>query len=112
MEINRDGEYKKTLTKLRKIFKDIDKDKKQMVDNILEDYVFLYVDSLILKEVIKVSGSVIIEVNGNQKKSEATMQYQRNSNTMNMHTRTLMIMLRGQNPNEEDAIDKFLKGNK
>lgn len=111
MDINRDGEYKKTLTKLRKIFKDVDKDKKQMVENILEDYAFLYVDSLILKEIIKVTGSVIME-NEIPKKSEATMQYQRNSNTMNMHTRTLMIMLRGQNPNEEDPIDKFFKGNK
>jgi hypothetical protein len=111
MDIDRSSEYKKTLAKLKKIFKDIDKDKKQMVDNLLEDYAFLYVDSLILKEIIKETGSVIM-VNGIPKKSEATMQYQRNSTIMNMHTRTLLIMLRNQNPNEEDAIDKFIKANK
>lgn len=116
MDINRDNEYKKTLKKLKKIFKDVDEDKKELVNNLITDYVFLFVDNLILKELIKAHGSVLVNPDDplKQKQSEASKQYHKNSNTMNMHTRTLLLMLRNQDGDGDDAIDKFMKthGNK
>lgn len=111
MELERDREYKKTLSKLRKRYKDVDEDKKHLVDNILEDYAFLYVDNLILKEMIKESGSVIM-LNGVPRKSEAAMQYQRNSNSMNMLTRTLLVITKAQNNDDDDPLGNFIKENK
>ena len=104
--------YKDEKNKLTKLFENVEDDKRQLVQGLIEEAAFLYADNYNLKEKInKSGGSVKFHPNNPtlQKRTEAAKQYLANLNTYSTVIRTLNGILQKNVIEDEDAFMKWLK---
>lgn len=64
-ELSKDDKIKKEMLKLKKIFKDISKDRKSLCENLIKNAAFMSVTLEELQEDINIRGTVIVATNGN-----------------------------------------------
>lgn len=98
--------YKREFEKLSKIFAQVEEDKRDLVQGLIEDAAFLYAENQELKKLMNDVG--MLKVNPNnpsmQKQSEAGKQYLKNINSYSVVIKTLNSIL-DKNIIEEDDED-------
>ncbi|EPY2286126.1 hypothetical protein ACXAT6_003385 [Clostridium sporogenes] len=103
--------YKREYEKLEKIFKDVEENKKELVEGLIQEASFLYAENYDLRELIAETGMLKINpVNRTlQKPTEAGKQYLKNINSYAVIIKALNSILQKNVVEEEDAFDKWIK---
>lgn len=106
-----DKKIKQEITRLRKIFKDLDGDKKELADRLINRAAFMMGTLETLEEDVKINGPVITSVNGNGFNVTQENPAQKSYNVMirnyNGVIKALFEMLPDSN-GEQDELMKFL----
>lgn len=99
------------LARLKKLFKNVDQVKAELVEGLIEDAAWLRVQNEELKELM--SGTGMLKVHPEhrqiQKPTEAGKQYLKNVNSYAVIIKTLNGILQKDQMEEEDEFEKFLK---
>lgn len=98
-------EYKR----LKKLFNEVNPEKTELVDELLQKAAFLKVELDYLEEQIKKYGSIQISSKGNQRVSVSFKTYLSSINTYQTIIRTLNSIMGKNIIDEEDDFDDFLK---
>ncbi len=103
--------YKREYEKLKQIFNDVEVNKKELVEGLIQDASFLYAENYGLRELITETGMLKINpVNkALQKQTEAGKQYLKNINSYAVIIKSLNSILQKNVVEEEDAFDKWIK---
>lgn len=107
--MSKDDIYQKELQKLEKIFETVEKEKKQLVEGLIQDAAFLLAENAVLKESISVTGMVRFHPQHPdiQKSTEAGKQYLRNINSYAVIIKTLNGVLMKAIIEDEDELAEF-----
>lgn len=104
--------YEDEKNKLTKLFENVEEDKRQLVQGLIEEAAFLYADNHNLKEKInQCGGSVRFNPNNPalQKRTEAAKQFLANVNTYATVISKLNGILQNNIVEDEDVFMKWLK---
>ncbi len=104
--------YDEEKLKLTKLFENVEEDKKQLVQGLIEDAAFLYAENKNLKEKMNQVGGMVKfhpDKPGLQKRTEAGKQYLTNVNSYSTVIRTLNSILQKNTIEDEDAFMTWLK---
>lgn len=103
--------YKREFEKLTEIFKDVDPNKKKLVEGLIQEASFLYAENYKLRELIKKTGMLKVNpINKSlQKPTEAGKQYLKNINSYSVIIKTLNGILQKNVIEEDDAFDLWIK---
>lgn len=100
---------KKELTKYKKLFRDIDEDRRQLVEKLYNQAAFMYATLAELQDIINRDGAVIKSTNGNG--FETTMEHpaQKSYNTMIRNYTGVMSRLMDLLPEGDAEADELLE---
>ncbi|MGG7163784.1 hypothetical protein [Clostridium ihumii] len=103
--------YKREYEKIKQIFNDVEDNKKELVEGLIQDASFLYAENYVLRELIMEVGMIKINpVNkALQKSTEAGKQYLKNVNSYSIVIKTLNSILQKNVIEEDDDFDKWIK---
>jgi len=103
--------YEREYKKLTEILKDVDENKRKLIEGLIQDASFLYAENYELRNIIEKTGMIKIHpTNFNlQKQTESGKQYLKNINSYSTVIRTLNSILANNTPDQEDAFDKWVK---
>lgn len=101
----------KERARLAEILKDIDENKRALVDGLIDQAAYLTIENNDLQESLVITGMVKIHPQnpGIQKPVEAAKQYRQNVNTYAVIIKTLNGVLMKDAGAEEDAFDEWVK---
>ncbi|TCJ05052.1 hypothetical protein [Cytobacillus praedii] len=101
--------FKKELLKLTEIFTEVDEQKRQLVEGLIEDAAFLKSENYELKEVLKEIGMVNFHPQQKQlqKPVEAAKQYLKNVNSYAVIIKTLNGVLNKNIIEDDDDMSEF-----
>lgn len=101
--------YQKELAKLTEIFKDVEEDKRCLVEGLIQDAAFLFAENHVLKDAISQTGMVKIHPQHPdiQKPIETAKQYLRNINSYAVVVKTLNGVLSKNILDIDDELSEF-----
>lgn len=102
-------DYELEFEKLSKIFEEVEPQKKQLVEGLIENAAFLYSEDMDLERKLKKSGLLKIHPQHPelQKILPAATQYLKNLNTYSTVIKTLNGVLSKNEIEEDDGMDEF-----
>lgn len=105
------AEYQKELTKLQKLFENVDPAKAELAQGLIEEAAFLYAQNSALKENIVETGMVKIHPQHKdiQKPVETAKQYLKNVNSYSVIVKTLNGILQKNAMEEEDDFEAYVR---
>lgn len=101
--------YKQELSKLKKIFEDVEESKRKLVEGLVEDAAFLKAENYNLKQIIEKTGMIKVHPSnqGLQKQTEAGKQYLKNINSYSVVIKTLNGVLNKGIIEDDDELAEF-----
>jgi len=88
----------------------LDESKKTLIDELLQQMAFMKTELLIVQEQIANYGSVQVTKSGKQRQSEAAKFYTKLITSYSSTLKTINSILGKTSGDEDDELDKFLKG--
>ena len=101
--------YEQELSKLNEMFKEVDKNKKKLVEGLIQDAAFLYVKNDELRKLLNETGFVKVhpEHKELQKSVPAAKEYRQNLNSYAVIIKTLSSILDKVETEDEDDMEEF-----
>lgn len=101
--------YKREFEKLKELFKDVEESNKKLVEGLIEDAAFLYVENYMLKQSLEKTGMVKFHPNNAtmQKNLPSAKEYRQNLNSYAVVIKTLAAILQKKIDLNDDDLEEF-----